>query len=331
MPELRYKNTCTKIAIAVLANTLMLQVLSTIAMSFSPAFEPLMAAIARSTGISYIDLCYALDETFALIAYLVSFMIPAFLFMLISRSEGHEPMRLAVKLMPETPLIIIGAIGIVLTSAYLNSIMVSFVDFSPLYDTTPLNTPVRVIMAFISTAIVPAVCEEFLFRGCVCSNLLPYGKTTAIIGSALLFALMHGNFAQFFYTFVAGLVLGAIYIETGSIWAPTFIHLFNNFYSVIQQTLYDLSGESSEMNIIIFVLDVVIPVAGLAVAAWLIYKRVKTGLHLEAKPTHAIKLESAALVKGFLNPVMIVHIVISIGLASLLVLLALMMSSGAMV
>ncbi len=327
MPEKRYKRTCTKIAVAVLLNTLMLQVFSTVAMLISEIIEPSLYSVAINSGIDYVDLSHAVSQTLSLTAYLAGFMVPAFIYIFITRKDGREPMRLGVKLSPDTPLVIIAAVGIVFSTAYINSIMVSFIDFSPLLESEPLNTPVKILMAFISTAIVPAVCEEFLYRGCVLSNLLPYGKTTALIGSALLFALMHGNFAQFFYTFVAGLVLGAVYIETGSIWAPTFIHLFNNFNSVIQQVFFEKNGETAEINIIIFIYSVMLPVAGLAIAGWLIYKRVKNGkLKLEAKPTRHVKLERKALLKGFLNPAMIVHIVISLGLALMIVLLAMSLS-----
>lgn len=328
MPELKYKRTCTNIAIAVLTNTLLLQILSTFAYYIAPIAEQPLRSFARAHGINASDLCYAFEETLALTAYFVSFMIPAFIFMFISRKEGHEPMRLGVKLEPESPLVIIGAIGIVLTSAYINSLMVSFIDFSPLLESDPLDTPVKVLMAFISVAVVPAVCEEFLYRGCVLSNLLPYGKTTAIIGSALLFSLMHGNFVQFFYTFIAGLVLGTVYVETGSIWISTFIHLFNNFYSVIQQVVYEQGGKSDEMNILVFVIDVMLPLAGLAIGAWLIYKRTKgDGLKAAAIPTKKYDLENKALVKGFLNPVMIVHIVVSLALATMIVIMALTISA----
>lgn len=326
LAESKYRRTCSYIAIAVLINTLLLQTLSTFVYSLVPLAEQSIFTFARTHGINAGDLYHAYEETLMLTAYLVSFMIPAFIFMFMTRKEGHEPMRLGVKLKPESPLVIIASIGIVLTSAYLNSIMVSFVDFSPLYDTQPLDTPVKVLMSFISIAIVPAVCEEFLYRGCVLSNLLPYGKTTAIIGSALLFALMHGNFAQFFYTFVAGLVLGAVYVETGSIWISTFIHLFNNFYSVIQQVLYEQNDGSEKMEIVIFMIDVMIPVAGLAIGAWLIYKRTKADkIAVGAIPTGKYDLDNKTLVKGFLNPVMIVHIVISLILASFVVLAALML------
>ncbi|MGM9641850.1 MAG: lysostaphin resistance A-like protein [Eubacteriales bacterium] len=326
MYDKAYKRVCTKIAIAVLLNSALLQVFSIMALNVAPALEDALRSISATKGIDYLDLYYAVDETAALVAYLAAFMIPAFIFMIISRRERHEPMRLGVKLTADTPLVIVASVGVVLGTSYINSLMVSFVDFSPLYADTALNTPVRIIMAFISTAIVPAVCEEFLYRGCVLSNLLPYGKTTALIGSALLFALMHGNFAQFFYTFVAGLVLGAVYMETGSIWASTFIHLFNNFFSVIQQVIYYRSGQTAEANILIFVIDIALVVAGLALAGWLIYKRTKNGLHIEARPTNSISMESKSIVKGFFNPVMIVHIVLSVGSALLLVIMALSMA-----
>ena len=179
-------------------------------------------------------------------------------------------------------------------------------------------------MAFISIAIVPALCEEFLFRGCVLSNLLPYGKYTAIIASAILFSVMHGNFAQFFYTFIAGLVLGLVYVETGSIWPCTFIHLFNNFYSIIQQVIYERAGKSDEINIMIFVLEVMIPAAGLAIGAWLIYFYLKKNKRSSgAVPTKVCKLDKKELIKGFCNPIMLAHILVALILAGSVVIMAL--------
>ena len=50
-----------------------------------------------------------------------------------------------------------------------------------------LSLLLALLLAFCS---VPALCEEFLFRGCILSNLLPYGKTTAILASAVLFSMI---------------------------------------------------------------------------------------------------------------------------------------------
>lgn len=321
MPAEQYRRTCTRIGIAVLLNTFLLQVLTTIVYMTTPIAESGIRDYARANNIDPDQFFYAFKETLALAVYLVSFLIPVFIFMIMSRKDGREPMRLEVRLEPETPLVIIAAIGTILIASYFNSMMVSFIDFSAILESDPIDTPVKILLSFISIAIVPAVAEEFLFRGCVLSNLLPYGKTNALIVSALLFSLMHGNFAQFFYTFVAGLVLGAVYIETGSIWTSTFIHLFNNFYSIIRQILYERLGESEYANILLFSIDVILTVAGLAIGAWLLYKRVKKDEHTDVTmPTKRLVLEKGEAVRGFFRPVVIAHIVLSLILAMTIIL-----------
>ncbi len=320
MPNEQYRRTCTRIGIVVLVNALLLQVLSTVVMLITMFKESEIRAFAEIYNIDPDEYFYAFGEVTQLLVYLISFLIPAFLFMILSHKDGCEPMRLGVRLEPNAPLVIVGAIGVIVTAAYLNSIMVSFIDFSSVFATDPLDSPVKILLAFISIAIVPAVAEEFLFRGCVLSNLLPYGKTTAIVISALLFSLMHGNFAQFFYTFVAGLVLGAVYVETGSIWTSTFIHLFNNFYGVIQQVVYDRNPDEYT-NFMLFAVDAILPMAGLAIGGWLLYSRIKNGSPEEqAKPTKKLTLESGEAAKGFFRPVVIAHIVLSLLLAVTIVL-----------
>jgi membrane protease YdiL (CAAX protease family) len=302
----------------------MLQTISTVAYGITPALEPFLRTFAREHGMRASDLIYAFEQTLSLLAYLISFLVPAFVFKFMTRKDDPEPMRLGIKLEPNTPIVIIGSIGIVIGAAYINSFMVSFIDFGTLFETDPLTSPVRVLMTFISIAVVPALSEEFLFRGCILSNLLPYGKNTAILFSALLFALMHGNFAQFFYTFIAGIVLGAVYVKTDSIWAPTFIHLFNNFYSVIQQFLYEQYGKDAQINKILFMLDMTVVCFGLAVGGWFLYKTLRrTDALPTAVPTRKYTLDRKELAKGFFNPVMIGHIALSFVLAGLIVVLAL--------
>ncbi|MBR4063264.1 MAG: CPBP family intramembrane metalloprotease [Clostridia bacterium] len=326
MQNIKYKKLCTRIAIAVLLNTILLQTISTVAYGVAPAFDQVLRTFAREHGINTSDLLYAFEQTLALFAYLISFLIPAFVFKFMTRNDDPEPMRLGVKLEPNTPIVILGSIGIVVGAAYINSFMVSFIDFSPLFESDPLSSPVRVLMTFISIAIVPALSEEFLFRGCILSNLLPYGKNTAILFSALLFALMHGNFAQFFYTFIAGIVLGAVYVKTDSIWAPTFIHLFNNFYSVIQQVVYEQNAKDEQINKLLFVLDMTLVCFGLAIGGWFLYKTLRRAEPAPAAvPTQKHALGRKELAKGFFNHVMIVHIAVSLVLAGILVFYALML------
>ena len=87
-------------------------------------------------------------------------------------------------------------------------------------------------LAFISTVIVPAMVEEFALRGIVLGTLRKFGDGFAILASAILFGLMHGNFEQMPFAFIIGIILGFVTVKTGSLLVSMAIHGFNNFISV---------------------------------------------------------------------------------------------------
>ena len=86
-------------------------------------------------------------------------------------------------------------------------------------------------------AFVPAITEEFAFRGTILSGLArTYRPWTAIILSALLFAFLHvllSLFQQFFGAALLGVVLGAIAWRTGSLWPGVVFHFVNNALGVL--------------------------------------------------------------------------------------------------
>lgn len=96
------------------------------------------------------------------------------------------------------------------------------------------------IAYIITVAFVPAVTEEFVFRGCIMGRLKKFGDGFALFASALLFALMHGNLSQAPFALVVGLGLGWAVIYTGSVIPSMLIHFVNNFMSVI----YDIVTEN---------------------------------------------------------------------------------------
>jgi len=81
---------------------------------------------------------------------------------------------------------------------------------------------------FLYASILAPVAEELLFRGFVLRTLRPYGKRFAILGSAFLFGLFHGNLLQTPYAFLMGLLLGYVAAEYSLGWAIG-LHMFNNF------------------------------------------------------------------------------------------------------
>lgn len=92
-------------------------------------------------------------------------------------------------------------------------------------------------LSVIAIAVVPALIEEFLFRSVIMGSLLKYGKAFAIFTSSMLFALIHGNLVQIPFAFLVGLVIGAMVVETNSIWTGVIIHFINNFISVCMDYL----------------------------------------------------------------------------------------------
>ena len=101
------------------------------------------------------------------------------------------------------------------------------------------------LIGVISMAVVPAIIEEFSIRGVVMQPLRRYGDGFAIVASAFIFSIMHGNMAQIPYTVVGGLYLGYLAIATGSIWPSIIVHFVNNMYSVIIMSVDSNFGESA--------------------------------------------------------------------------------------
>lgn len=95
---------------------------------------------------------------------------------------------------------------------------------------TPLSQPPASILF---DAALPAVCEELFCRGALFSVLRPMGRRTAVIGSAILFALLHASVAQIPYALVAGLILALLYESSGSLLYPMLFHLANNLFSLL--------------------------------------------------------------------------------------------------
>ncbi len=178
------------------------------------------------------QLCYAAG-------YLFSFMFPVLFIKIGIQKCGYiyQPIKTDLRLTPLLIPIVFGGITLIWAQANINSALVSIFNYSEfsaevLWGMTDGETKgYQIVLAFIVSCLVPAFCEEFLFRGAILTNCLPFGRSNAILISALLFGLMHQNAEQILYAFAAGIFLGIVYERTGSIWVCTFLHLINNFMS----------------------------------------------------------------------------------------------------
>ncbi len=89
------------------------------------------------------------------------------------------------------------------------------------------------LVMFLYAGILGPIIEEYLCRKILLDRLHRYGKGIAMVASGLIFALLHGNLEQFFYTFLVGFFFAYIYLKTGKIRYSIALHMTMNIYSVI--------------------------------------------------------------------------------------------------
>ena len=94
----------------------------------------------------------------------------------------------------------------------------------------------RNFFGLFTIIIVGPIAEEFVFREGIVGEMLRRGASpwTAIIFSAVMFGVMHLNFAQGLYALPLGLLLGIIYYKTGGIVLTSLLHILNNGFAAFQ-------------------------------------------------------------------------------------------------
>ena len=198
-------------------------------------------------------------------------------------SLGNDKHRVAVAF--EKPkktkpfiLAVLSGLMICLVGDFISSYVSAFFNFFGT-DFYQQETPVPdnafgYIVFAVGCAVMPALVEEFAFRGILLTSLRKYGDKFAIVCSALLFAIMHGNMVQIPFAFIAGLALGYFMVTTGSIRTSVLIHFLNNFIATIFSVYYNVNPQAS--NLLYYVLTSVIIIVGIAaMILWIISCRKK--------------------------------------------------------
>ncbi len=109
--------------------------------------------------------------------------------------------------------------------------------------------------------IVSPLAEEIVFRGIVYNRLRrQYTRWIAIVGSALLFGLYHGNVVQALYGFVLGVLIAVLYEKYGSFAVPVILHSAANIfvYVVTSVTEMDVAVMTVPVLMVCLVLFIVL-------------------------------------------------------------------------
>lgn len=105
---------------------------------------------------------------------------------------------------------------------------------------TAIDDPLRLLIALVVVAVIPAVGEEITFRG-VGQNLLhrAFGNVhVAIWVTAALFSAIHLQFYGFLPRLLLGALFGYLYVWSGNLWVPIFAHFVNNGFQLVALYLF---------------------------------------------------------------------------------------------
>ena len=168
----------------------------------------------------------------------------------------------------------------------------------------PLDSIGMLILAIFAVALIPAICEEFLYRGLVLNGLRKYGVWVSVLTSALLFSLMHMNLQQLPYTFILGVIFGLIVYYTRNIWLSIIMHFLNNATAIL--IMYFIKNNSNEFvwwHILVALGCVIVACGIIWLVVWLIKKKDNKAAEQDPLDTQTI-LPAAQRNKLMLTPIL---------------------------
>jgi uncharacterized protein len=106
------------------------------------------------------------------------------------------------------------------------------------------------VVAFVVVAILAGVCEEFLFRGIIQTELFRGTQNIhlAIWVSAFLFSVIHVQFFGFVPRMLLGALFGYLYYWSGNILVPMLAHIVNNGFAIVMIYLYQLKVVKTDLE-----------------------------------------------------------------------------------
>ncbi len=168
-----------------------------------------------------------------------------------------------------------GALVICFALTYIGNYLGTFVNLilEMITGKPPVNnieqltsaTPFWANLLFVG--ILAPIMEEIFYRKLVIDRLLPLGELPAILISGLLFGLIHGNFGQFFYAAMMGIVFGFLYVRTGRLRYTVSLHMAINLWGGVyaSEMLRRLDLDALGADAIAYITEHPIPVLMLLV------------------------------------------------------------------
>lgn len=189
------------------------------------------------------------------ILQLMIFLLPGAIWCKFSGESYIKGLRLRLP-RANSILLIVSSALLMISGGLLISMLLGGLDslssnFS-LYDTFISKTDGSIpssLYLLAAYALIPAICEEFVFRGILCSEYEAGGVARSVIFSALFFAMLHFNPVNIMVYLFSGVILALVLYGSRSLFGAMIAHLLYNIFGLFGQpymnTLYRITGSSN--------------------------------------------------------------------------------------
>lgn len=167
-------------------------------------------------------------------------------------------------------------------------------------SSTALNTTENIGSLFLFiffAAVLPAIGEEVLFRGSMAKAYREKGYLFAILFSAMMFALMHGNPLQLIHQFFLGVVCAVVYFATKSLWASILLHFCNNLIALVGDYIMVKGNMEITDSYVTYIVYAAMTVVGVVLLVLMLNYYIKDAVKVNGKSEEAKKLTSKGIKK----------------------------------
>ncbi|MBR5721540.1 MAG: CPBP family intramembrane metalloprotease, partial [Clostridia bacterium] len=174
----------------------------------------------------------------SIVLQILIFTLPMLFYTKARGISFSRKMRLKV-FSPGKIVLIIGLLGVMIFGTMLINIFfygltnsIGNYNSNSAYSLTEVISGQNVVYSLITFCFIPAICEEFVFRGVIMSEYAGYGPVAGILISSILFGMAHFDFVELPAYIFSGVVLAGSVYMTKSLYAALIIHICNNIFSI---------------------------------------------------------------------------------------------------
>ncbi len=132
------------------------------------------------------------------------------------------------------------------------------------FDAQNSGSPYAPFYLAVTFALIPAFCEELMFRGFMESYMRRYGLLSCVLSSAVLYAMMPFSLSRIPAFLLVGIAMSFVMFVTGSVFACMIVHFIYNLFGVFMQaniSNYVIASDNNSLFVLLLVFLTLISLA----------------------------------------------------------------------